>query len=239
MRFGSFFKFFFEAVLVIGFFVVGFYMILSIYGYKYDVILRDFEKTSIVDLGGYLKDVEVFLDNEKISTKLPFTIRGVNPGIHHVVIKKPSYFDFKAFLNVSNDLVSKIDSVVLMPDKIVFNEVVLDPIFKFENEVYSDRDVYSEGNEIWFVNANGTRELISRMYSPVTMVKLFSDGYNLLFVRDKKLFFCDQLMQNCYALRDYKEGDSFISKAGKVFYKEKAGKIFEFEIMKESPIYAF
>ncbi|KKR05383.1 MAG: hypothetical protein UT33_C0011G0094 [Candidatus Peregrinibacteria bacterium GW2011_GWC2_39_14] len=239
MRFGPSLKVISEATLVIGFFVVGFYMVLSIYGYRYDTILNDFEKTSIIDLGGHLKGVEVFLDDVKVSDNLPFTIRGVNPGIHHVVIKGPSYFDFKAFLNVSNDLVSKIDSVILMPDKIVFKEVVLDPTFKFENEIYTDRDVYSNGNEVWFVNSSGVKKLISRMYSPVTMVKLFSDGYSLLFVRDKRLFFCDQLMQNCYSLRDYKEGDAFISKAGKVFYKEKSGKVFEFKIMEEGSIYAF
>lgn len=226
----------FEMFLVAGFLAVGAYTVMTIYGYKYDVSRQDFERVSIVDVGGEASGAVIYFDGEKLETTLPFAIRGVAPGSHRVIIEKAGFLVYKANVFVKADFVTKIDSAVLMPMKSEFllpkkDEIVDPAIFNpLEPEGKSfngNKIVYADNHEIWVKDlSDETTRFVSRFSVPVTNVKFFSDDYNILFVSEGKLNFCDQLMQNCYVLRKFQEGDSFAVKSEKIYYKEKtSGKI--------------
>lgn len=230
MKLSNFLRILFEIVLIAGFIVVGFYTVLSIYGYKYNISDSDIEKISVIDIGGDEKNISLILDNKEEATKLPLTIRNISPGTHRIFIKKPDYFPFNAFVNIRPDLATKIDSVVLMPENIEFkpvqaNNTAIQNLFleNLNSNISSDgsKVLYLEKNELVVEDMKiGSKNLLSRFSAQIENLKFFSDDYNILFTRNGRLFFCDQLMQNCYSLRDFKKGDEFTSSDGKIFFKE-------------------
>lgn len=228
----------FEILLIAGFLFVGVYTVLSVHGYKYDVEQNDFEKTSIIDIGASLNGdgAVVFIDSVKQDKTLPFAIRNIEPGLHSIVIQKPNFIVYRANVLVEPDLVTKIDSIVLMPEKIAFvekkpGEVIDKKLFAPPDpeglSPNGDKIVYIENREIWIKDlAAGAEKFISRFSTPINNAKFFADGYHVMFAAGAMLNFCDQLMQNCYSLRKFSEGDNFASDDGKIYFKEKSsGKI--------------
>ncbi|MBI5152713.1 PEGA domain-containing protein [Candidatus Peregrinibacteria bacterium] len=232
----SFTRVLFEILLIAGFLGVSVYTVLSIHGYKYDIEQNDFEKTSIIDIGGEVSGAVVFIDGVKQDKTLPFAIRDIEPGLHYIVIQKPNFIVYRASVFVETDLVTKIDSIVLMPEKVVFtlikpDEIIDEKLFiPFDPEGLSPKGgkiIYMKNREMWSRDlASGTEKFISRFSMPVYNVKFFADDYHVMFAASDMLNFCDQLMQNCYSLRKFSEGDNFASSEEKIYFKEKSsGKI--------------
>ncbi len=105
--------------------------------------------------------------------------------------------------------------------KIFDNSGLLDGV-----SVKGDKIIYIKGNELWIRSlAFDINRFISRFYNSVSRAVFYSDDYNILFVSSGNLNFCDQIMQNCYVLRSFSNGDQFAVDGERIFFKEKSGKI--------------
>jgi|GEM_PF-5838033 len=222
----------FELFLITGFFIVGVYTVLNVYGYKYNIQTRDFEQVGIIDIGGEDFDANIFFDNVKLDKKIPFVLKDVAPGLHHIRIEKQGFFPYDVSFLVSPAVVVKIDSVVMMPQNLVFTDIknsdFTESIFRDNQGNLSAKgdNIYVQNNEIWIRDSLlGVNKFISRFNKPVSHAMFFSDDYNILFVLEDNLNFCDQIMQNCYKLRSFSEGDQFAVEDKKIFYKDKYGKV--------------
>lgn len=91
------------------------YALLAAYGYQIDLLHQNFVKTSIIDLSNEIKNIQVYFDDTQIAKKIPYQIKNVKPGEHELKITKEGYKTWQKIVNVSEDVVTKIEDILLIP----------------------------------------------------------------------------------------------------------------------------
>lgn len=127
----------FHVVVVAIFLSISTYALLAAYGYQVDLLKQDIVKTGIIDVENKLKNIEVYFDDKKVSTKAPYQIKGVELGMHTILIKKLGYKPWERIVEVEEDIVSTIDDVYLIPED-------LERFITYTDEAVVDIYDYSE-----------------------------------------------------------------------------------------------
>jgi len=91
------------------------YALLAAYGYQIDLLHQNIVKTSIIDVASKVKDAEIYIDNKLVSDKAPYQAKNLKPGLHSIEILKEGYTKWSRKVTVIEDLVTKIDDVLLFP----------------------------------------------------------------------------------------------------------------------------
>ena len=125
-------KYFLLKILsLVFFFSVSVFALLFAYGYRVDFDEYSLRQTSIVDVVNEFDFVDVFFDKEKVSSVLPFQIKGVLPGVHKLEVRKYGFKPFVKNVFVRNDYVSIVYDVFLLPQNI---DLYLKKIFLFDED---------------------------------------------------------------------------------------------------------
>jgi hypothetical protein len=116
----------FKLLTLLLFGVVSLVTLLLAYGYQINVKERDVVKTSIIDVLAEIKSAEVRLDGVIHSTKLPYQVKNIIPGEYTLKVEKPGYLTWKRKVEVKEDIVSIVNDILLVPEKISdFNRQLL------------------------------------------------------------------------------------------------------------------
>lgn len=91
------------------------YALLAAYGYQIDLLHQNIVKTSIVDISSKIKNVEVFFNDELVAKKIPYQIKNIEPGTHELDIYKKNFTKWHKSIEVFEDVVTKIDDVLILP----------------------------------------------------------------------------------------------------------------------------
>lgn len=119
--------FIFRATLLILFVVSLFFVLFLANGYKYDFISNQIRRTGIVDVVFDDKKAQVFLDGKKLDGNLPFVASNVLPGKYNLVVAREGFWDWNRQIVVTEDIISKIDDVLLYPlDEHSVSKVLID-----------------------------------------------------------------------------------------------------------------
>jgi hypothetical protein len=158
------------------------------YGYKYDFQKRDVQKTSIIDVLGEEKGVNVLLDGVNKAAVLPVQINNVIPGGHDLSVNKTGYLPWQRKVAVDADLVSIIDDVYLVPEGVeakIQKVGELDP----ESKIYKGDDFLADVKEggksfdmmTLFPEGIPKKESIDVMQDGLRGLQVFEKGDFMLF----------------------------------------------------------
>ncbi len=159
------------------------------YGYKYDFKEGDVQKTSIIDIMGEEKGVEVWLDGVKRSVDIPSQLNNVIPGSHVLSVNREGYLPWKRTLEVDANLVSIVDDVYLVPEDVegkVQKVAELDKgrkIFKGE-DFFAEVEDGADSFDVLTLFPKGTpkRENIGLFDENLTDMKVHENGDFLLYL---------------------------------------------------------
>ena len=91
MALSSFARILLKSLGVLAFCAVSAFALFLAYGYNYDLFHRNIEKTSIIDITGVYKDVQVMLDGQVVAHNLPYLIKDVIPALYRLSIMKEGF----------------------------------------------------------------------------------------------------------------------------------------------------
>lgn len=94
-------------------------------GYKFDIKSAKFQRTGAISIKTVPQQVEVYLDNKKISESSPYAIRGLLPKKYTLRLEREGFYPYKIPVEVKSASVSDID-VVLLPKMKNIEEINLD-----------------------------------------------------------------------------------------------------------------
>jgi len=176
------------------------YALLAAYGYQIDLLHQNIVKTSIIDVSNELKGVEIFFDGELIAKKAPYQIKNVKPGLHELEIVKEDFTSWKEKVVVAEDVVTKIDDILLLPlnleeylevlefglnyDEVIINKNYFVLVSREENKVFINKIGNKNINLIDTINI----DLENAEVSFVDLHRLeinYSDNINVIDLRDK------------------------------------------------------
>lgn len=240
MPFSKWEKFAVQFLFIIAFIVLTTYALLKAYGYQYDLIRRDFRKTSIIDIATPLKEVSLYLDDKLVATSTPYRVLELHPGMYKVRLEKKGYLSWDASIIVEPERVYKFDGIVLIPER--FGEVIElvsdssaewqhfleEPLLK-DLEVPSSKTsflsldgkkLYYEDQGSFFVYDFETKKklFVTRLSGQIRDIRWFQDGKDLFFRMNDMLYFCDVEFLNCYELLKLEEGDAYFVFGGEVVF---------------------
>lgn len=156
------------------------YALLAAYGYQIDLLHQNIVKTSIIDVASKLKDVEIYVDDKLVSRKAPYQVKNIKPGIHKIDIYKEGFTKWAKKIEVIEDLVTKIDDILLLP-------------FDYEPYLYTlnidfDYDEYLLGDDyIVFIS----RELNELLFYKIINKDLKQTGKVNIILGNNEIYFID------------------------------------------------
>lgn len=111
------------------------------YGYQFDMNKRDVIRYSIIDLVASMQNAEISLDGTPIAISLPSQIKNVEPGSHHLIVKKSGFLPWERMVEVEPDFVSIVNDIFLIPEKIEpFNVFITS--FDDEEKLFYAKDAF-------------------------------------------------------------------------------------------------
>ncbi len=156
------------------------YALLAAYGYQIDLLHQNIVKTSIIDITSKVKNAEIYIDDKLVSKKAPFQVKKIKPGIHSIDIYKDGFTKWSKQIEVFEDLVTKVDDILLLP-------------FDYEPYLYTlnidfDFDEYLIGDDyIVFIS----RELNELFFYKIINKELKQSGKVNVILGDKDIYFID------------------------------------------------
>lgn len=115
------------------------YALLAAYGYQIDLLHRNIVKTSIIDINGDYPLASLYVNDSKVSKKLPFQVKNIEPGTYTVTVKKEDFFDWRRKVEVFEDVATIVDDVYLVPK--IIDKYIDHLLIQFEyDEVFAIRD---------------------------------------------------------------------------------------------------
>lgn len=147
------------------------YLLIQANGFQFDTYTNQFRHTGIIDIVYSNPRASVYLDGQKLNGKLPFVATNVLPGEYKLVIAEEGYWDYQTLVKVAPDLISRVQSVFLIPiysaSKLLWQENFTDGEQSFLENGYFFRQV---GTTLSWAKLNG--EQISFVSTFLPMSKL-------------------------------------------------------------------
>ena len=112
----TFGRLFLKGVGVLAFCLVSAYALFLAYGYNVDLQHRNIEKTSIIDLASRYSELRVYMNDKLIGNSLPLQIKDLVAGVYKLTVQKSGFLPWNRDLQVTTDVVSKVDDLVLVPE---------------------------------------------------------------------------------------------------------------------------
>ena len=151
---------------------VGFatWLVLWILGIKYNPDQKKWEQTSVIAVKNSINDVDVTLNGEKITDKLPFTKRYLSAGKYTLVIKKDGFNDWQKQYDLSPGEAG-VEGEVILIAKSPLQSVLIDT-GKYNDYVPFDPGIKTDGGAMYDNDA-----LITRFLETPEQFKRINDAY--------------------------------------------------------------
>jgi len=217
-----------KALGFLSFAVVAFVALFWANGYSFDFANRDIRKTSIVDIDvNQDQDADVYLNDTLKSSKVPYQIKEIFPGKYNLKIVKPGFWEWTKIVEVDEDIVTRINHVLLIPRMMRDYAQVIklfgqdDKFFEFVNTsylaIYSSKSKLLRFNKF---NDNGLIEFKEYDLSKIlladenlTNIKLIDN--DLIFISDKGYRYISNLNEDIFTKLNLPSQFAF---AGNSFY---------------------
>ncbi len=130
---------------VLLFVVATSYALLAAYGYQIDLLHRNIVKTSIIDVNEKYPSAILYVNDNKVSEKLPFQVKNIEPGTYTLKVKKEDFIDWSRTVEVLEDVVTIVDDVYLVPK--VVDKYIEQLLLQFEYD-----ETFVIRNTVFFVD---------------------------------------------------------------------------------------
>jgi hypothetical protein len=111
------------------------------YGYRYDFEEKVIQKTSIIDVKNKINNVSFYYNDTLLSEVIPYQVKNVLPGEHHIKIRKTGFKGWERTVPVVEDIVTIIEDVLLVPEN-------LDKYIKEKYLFDQDKEIYYGNNYV-------------------------------------------------------------------------------------------
>lgn len=115
------------AVFIASFFIISPLMVLYTAGYRYDFKNGIIQEIGAISIDILPKSADVFLNEKKMTGKMPIRLKNVSPGKYKIKISADGFYDWEKEINVENKQTIYIKEIKLIkksePTKIIDGEI--------------------------------------------------------------------------------------------------------------------
>jgi len=181
-RLQRFWFFVYWLFLMVSFCLIGFWLVATAQGYRYNVEVGRWQKTGMIIASSNPRDATLDLGRQSYDLANTNRVANLLPGTYRVKISKAGYLPWEKTIQVEPGFVVSLDEVTLFFDQPIAltNSSDYEALLPFYN-VPDNRLSVIDGEL-----RRGT-SLISRFVDPPTAVRLLSSDRHVVYLRDNQL----------------------------------------------------
>lgn len=169
-------------ILIVSFSLIGFLLVSKAIGYRYNPLIKRFQRTSMLVVSNAPKDSELIFDGVRHVLRPTTRVPNVLPGVYRVRIQKAGYNPWEKTVNLQPGLVSNLSDIALFREQ---------PIEVADPKPYLDLLPYYQPDDRATVRANGElwvgTQFVSRFSQPPGAVILLPSGKQIIYLRGNEL----------------------------------------------------
>ncbi|MEK9156312.1 MAG: PEGA domain-containing protein [Patescibacteria group bacterium] len=168
-------------------FAIGLVIVFYAQGFRYDWQKMTLIKTGILYLSSNQKNASVYLDDQFVSAKTPYS-RNLLPGYYQIEVKKDNYVAWLAVAKIEPEMVTDFRDVILIPNSITpapLNDEKKIALLSLPTDVLAvnaDKALVYNDHEIWVSDI-----LVTRFAEPIQKAIWYPDYNHIIYQQGQKI----------------------------------------------------
>lgn len=169
-------------IMVVSFCLIGFLLVSKAIGYRYNPLIKRFQRTSMLVVTNAPKDSELIFDGVRHVLRPTTRVPNVLPGVYRVRIQKAGYNPWEKTVNLLPGLVLNLSDIALFREQ---------PVEVDDPKPYLDLLPYYQPDGRATIRANGElwvgTQFVSRFSQPPGAAILLPSDRQIIYLRGNEL----------------------------------------------------